>query len=169
MNNELIALRIIHILAGVFWAGTAVYLALILEPKLRQASDEVETAVLQQVSKLSSLWITLSAIVTIGGGFALISRTPGRSFDQLFDNGWGWAIGIGLIASLAAFFLSGWVGVNTAKLRRALLTGGGEVEQAARDLEALIDACHARIALGSRINATLVVIAVGSMASARYV
>ena len=169
MNTELIALRIVHILAGVFWAGAAVYLALVLEPKLREAGDEIEREVLRRVSKLNSLWITLSAIITIGGGFALISRTPGRSFNQLFDNGWGWAIGLGLIASLLAFFLSGWVGASTAKLRRALATGHGEVELAERDLDELLDALRARIALGSKINAALVVVAVGTMAAARYV
>jgi uncharacterized membrane protein len=164
MNTELVVLRILHILAGVFWAGAAVYLALVLEPKLRQAGDELESAVLRQVSKLNSLWITLSAVITIAAGFVLISRTPGRSFDQLFTNGWGTAIGIGLIASLAAFFLSGWVGANTAKLRRAL---AGEASVAS-DAGA-IASYRSRIALGSKVNAALVVIAVGTMAAARYV
>ena len=161
MNTELVVLRIAHILAGVFWAGAAVYLALVLEPKLRQAGDEVERIVLEQVSKLNSLWITLSAVITIGAGFVLITRTPGRDFGQLLTNGWGTAIGIGLIASLAAFFLSGWVGANTAKLRRALGNDGVTAEE--------IAAIRSRIALGSRVNAALVIIAVGTMAAARYV
>jgi uncharacterized membrane protein len=164
VNTELAVLRILHILAGVFWAGAAVYLALVLEPKLRQAGDEIEGAVLRQVSRLNSLWITLSAIVTIAAGFVLIARTPGHSFDQLFTNGWGTAIGIGLIASLAAFFLSGWVGANTAKLRRAL---AGEVSVASD--AAAIASYRSRISLGSKVNAALVVIAVGTMAAARYV
>lgn len=169
MNTELVILRIVHILSGVFWAGAAVYLGVVLEPGLRRAGNEVELAVLRQVSKLNSLWITLSAIITIGSGFFLISRTPGRSFDQLFDNAWGWAIGLGLIASVAAFLLSGWVGANTAKLRRALMAGGGEVELATHDLEELVDEARSRISVGSKVNAVLVVIAVGTMAAARYV
>lgn len=160
MNTELVVLRILHIVAGVFWAGAAVYLAMVLEPKLRALGGEIERDVLRAISKLNSLWITLSAIITIGTGFALISRTPGRTFDQLFSNGWGTAIGIGLIASLFAFFLSGWVGMNTAKLRRALIEGeaGDSVQQ-----------LRSRISLGSQVNAVLVIIAVGTMAAARYV
>ena len=161
MNTELVVLRILHILSGVFWAGAAIYLALVLEPKLRQAGDQVERAVLEQVSKLNSLWITLSALITIGAGLVLIDRTPGRDFGQLFSNGWGTAIGIGLIASLAAFFLSGWVGANTAKLRRLLQSDGAS----AKDIAAV----RSRIALGSKINAVLVIVAVGTMAAARYV
>jgi uncharacterized membrane protein len=160
MNTELVVLRILHILAGVFWAGAAVYLALVLEPKLRMLGGKVESDVLQAISKLNSLWITLSAIITIIAGFALISRTPGREFDQLFSNGWGTAIGIGLVASLLAFFLSGWVGANTAKLRRSL---------ADPETNADLDPLRARIAMGSRVNAVLVVIAVGTMAAARRV
>lgn len=163
MNTELIILRILHILAGVFWAGAAVYLTLVLEPKLRELGGEVERDVLQAISKLNSLWITLSAIVTIVAGFALISRTDGHSFDELFDTGWGMMIGIGLIASLLAFFLSGWVGANTAKLRRALAnvseTTGSPVD---------LDPLRSRIGIGSRVNAVLVIVAVGTMAAARF-
>ncbi len=162
MNTELVVLRIVHIVAGVFWVGTAVYLALVLEPKLRALGNEIERDVLQAISKLNSLWITLSAIVTILFGFALISRTPGREFDQLFSNGWGTAIGIGLIASLLAFFLSGWVGANTAKLRRSL-------QENAQSDDGRLDEIRSKIAMGSRINAVLVIVAVGTMAAARYV
>lgn len=161
MNTELIVLRIIHILSGVFWVGAAVYLTLVLEPKLRRLGNDVEHDVLQAVSKLNSLWITLSAVITMLAGFVLISRTPGRSFEQLFTNGWGWAIGIGLIASVCAFFLSGWVGANTAKLRRGL-SGESAGNQPS------LDAVRGRIAVGSRVNAVLVIIAVGTMAAARY-
>lgn len=167
MNTELVTLRIVHILAGVFWSGAAVYLAFVLEPKLREAGDQIERAVLAQVSKLNSVWITISAIVTIVAGFALISRTPGRSFEQLFDNGWGWAIGLGLIASLIAFFLSGWVGANTAKLRRSLTSS--ESDPANQLDPEQLTSLRSRIALGSKINAIFVVIAVGTMAAARYV
>lgn len=160
MNTELIVLRILHILSGVFWVGAAVYLTLVLEPKLRELGGQVERDVLQAISKLNSLWITLSAIITIVVGFALISRTPGREFDQLFDNGWGMAIGIGLVTSLAAFLLSGWVGASTAKLRRSLLSDPVPDEASLRGL-------RSRIAIGSRLNAVLVIVAVGAMASAR--
>ena len=158
MNSELVVLRILHIVSGVFWAGAAVYLAVVLEPKLRQI---VERDVLQAISKLNSYWITGSAIVTILAGFALISRTPGRSFSELFSNGWGSAIGIGLIASLAAFFLSGMVGASTARLRRGLADGTASAETIAK--------LQGRIAMGSRVNTALVLIAVGTMAAARYV
>jgi uncharacterized membrane protein len=161
MNTELIILRIVHILAGLFWAGAAVYLALVLEPKLRSLGNEIERDVLQAISKLNSLWITLSAVLTIVFGFVLVSRTPGRDFGELFDTAWGTAIGIGLVASLLAFFLSGWVGASTAKLRRSLAAMGVDEPELAR--------LRARIALGSRINAVLVVVAAGTMAAARYV
>ncbi|MDA0677068.1 MAG: hypothetical protein O2788_03570 [Chloroflexi bacterium] len=161
MNSELVVLRILHIVSGVFWAGAAVYLAVVLEPKLRQIGGSVERDVLQAISKLNSYWITGSAIVTILAGFALISRTPGRSFSELFSNGWGSAIGIGLIASLAAFFLSGMVGASTARLRRGLADGTASAETIAK--------LQGRIAMGSRVNTALVLIAVGTMAAARYV
>ncbi len=35
MNIEIAALRSMHIVFGVFWAGSAIFLATILEPRLR--------------------------------------------------------------------------------------------------------------------------------------
>ncbi len=35
MNEEFAILRILHIVFGVFWAGSAIFLATILEPRLR--------------------------------------------------------------------------------------------------------------------------------------
>ena len=162
MNLELIVLRIGHILSGIFWVGAALYLALVLEPKLRRLGGEVEGAVLASISRLNSLWITASATITIVFGLVLIARTPGRSYGDLFSTGWGAAISIGLFASLGAYFLSGYVGALTAKLRRSLNNDPGAT---ASDL----DAVRNRIALLSRLNAILVVIAVGAMASARFV
>ena len=167
MNAELITLRILHIVAGVFWAGAAVYLALVLEPGLRKAGDEVEKQVLKRISRLNGLWITLSAIVTIVGGFVLVSRTPGRDFEQIFSNGWGTAIGIGMIASVLAFLLSGWVGANSARLRRLLAAIGSEGLSSDQQRDAV--SFRSRIAAGSKVNAMLVVVAIGAMASARYV
>ena len=35
MNVEMVVLRLLHIVFGVFWVGSALFLAAILEPRLR--------------------------------------------------------------------------------------------------------------------------------------
>ena len=46
MNEELVVLRIVHILAGVVWAGSAIFLAFILEPRLRTLGPEIQGRVM---------------------------------------------------------------------------------------------------------------------------
>lgn len=41
MNTEFVILRIIHVVFGMFWAGSAVFIATILEPRLRALGPAV--------------------------------------------------------------------------------------------------------------------------------
>jgi hypothetical protein len=140
--------------------GAAIYLAVLLEPRIRSTSADLERQLLNRTSKLNSLWITSAAVVTMLTGFGLISMTPGRRMSDLGSGGWGTMILIGLVTSVAAFFVSGGAGAYTAKLRRGLESGSATEPELAGYRRSL------RI-LGY-VNAVLVVIAVSTMATARY-
>ena len=160
MDVGLVVTRIIHIVSGSFWMGAAIYLAVVLEPKIRSTSVDLERQLLNRISKLNSLWITSAAIVTMVTGMALVSTTPGRSFSDLGNGGWGTMILVGLIASVGAFVVSGMAGAFTAKLRRGLESGGATDQQLAN--------CRRGLSTLGYVNAVLVVIAVGTMATARF-
>jgi uncharacterized membrane protein len=161
LDVGLVITRIIHIIAGTFWVGTAIYLAVLLEPAVRSTSADLERQLLNRTSKLNSLWITGAAIVTMVTGFALVSLTPVRSVSDLGNGGWGTMILVGLIASVAAFVVSGWAGAFTTRLRRGLESGEASDDQLAKYRRGL--------SLLGYLNAVLVIVAVGTMASARYV
>ena len=94
-------------------------------------------------------------------GFALVSMTPGRSFSELGDSAWGTMILIGLVMSVTAFFVSGAAGAFTARLRRGLDSGEMEGQE-----QAIV---RGKLTLLGYLNAVLVIIAVSTMAAARYV
>jgi uncharacterized membrane protein len=161
LDVGLVVTRIIHIISGSFWMGAAIYLAVLLEPAIRSTSSgDLERQLLNRTSKLNSLWITGAAVVTMITGMALVSMTPSRSFSDLGSGGWGTMILIGLIASVAAFFVSGGAGAFTAKLRRGLESGDVSEEQLAGYRRSL--------SILGYVNAVLVIVAVGTMATARY-
>lgn len=168
MDLPLVITRLVHIISGTFWVGAAIYLAVLLEPSIRASSAELERQLLSRTSRLNSLWITSSAVVTIALGFALISMTPGRSMSELGDGGWGTMILVGLLASLAAFFISGFAGMATAKLRRAVESASASAS-ATPGSERQLANFRRRLSLLGYLNAILVVVAVGSMAIARFV
>ena len=172
MDLPLVITRLVHIISGSFWVGAAIYLAVLLEPGIRSGPVELERQLLRRTSKLNSLWITSAAVLTILSGFALISMTPGRSMADLGEPGWGTMILIGLLASLAAFFISGFVGMATAKLRRAFEFASdnpGINLGATPESDQQVASFRRRLSLLGYLNAVLVVVAVGSMAIARFV
>lgn len=140
--------------------GAAIYLAVLLEPRIRSTSGDLERQFLNKTSKLNSLWITSAALVTILSGFALVSITPGRSMSDIGSDRWGTMILIGIMTSVTAFFVSGAAGSFTAKLRRGLETGDSD--------ETELAIYRGKLALLGYLNAILVVIAVSTMAAARY-
>ncbi|MGB1749288.1 MAG: hypothetical protein ACPHK0_05875 [Dehalococcoidia bacterium] len=160
MDVPLVITRFIHVLSGAFWVGAAIYLALILEPRVRSIGPQLEGQLLNLTSKLNSAWITGAAVVTMLSGFALVSMTPGRSFSQLGSNAWGNMILTGLILSLAAFFISGGAGVFSAKLRRGLDAGNVSTDE--------LDRYRRNLSRLSYLNAVIVTIAVATMAAARF-
>ena len=161
MDIGLVITRTLHIVFGSFCVGASVYLAVLLDPRIRSAPIDLERQILNTISKLNSIWITSAAVITIFSGFALVSMTPGRSFSDLGSSSWGLMILVGLVVSVTSFFVSGVAGIFTAKLRRGLDSG------TLNDNElALI---RGKLTLLGYINAVLVIIAIGSMAVARYV
>ena len=160
MDVGLVVTRIIHIVAGSFWVGASIYLAILLEPRIRATSGDLERQFLNKTSKLNSLWITSAAVVTILSGFVLVSTTPGRSMSDIGSGDWGTMILIGIMTSVTAFFVSGAAGAFTAKLRRGLESGDAD--------EAELAIYRSKLTLLGYLNAILVVIAVSTMAAARY-
>ena len=99
------------------------------------------------------------AAVTILVGILLVFRMD--RLDNLFDTNWGLAITAGLVASVLAL-ASGIAAMSTTKK----LIGTG---QDPADEQAAVDSLSARATLLARITAVLVVIAVVTMAAARFV
>jgi hypothetical protein len=166
MSTELVVLRILHIVPGAFWVGGAIFVAFILEPALRRLGPPIEGPVFSSLGRVVGPAMTVNGLVTIAFGLVLVSRTPGRSFDQLFANGWGTAIGIGLVAAVLAFGAGTITGMQSAALARIARTISPGTSPAP-DVAARIERAKVNLRLAGRANAVLVIVAVGSMASAR--
>ncbi len=160
MDTEVAIMRILHIVPGAVWVGSAVFVAFILNPRLRALGPEVERPVTAAVNKLIAPMVTGAAVITILVGFTLMSRTPGRGFDELFDTGWGWAIGIGILASIVALGFGGITGMSQARIRR--------INQPETSMFQL-DGLERRVRIYEKMHAVFAVIAVGTMGAARFV
>ena len=153
MNFELVTIRVVHILVGVIWAGSAIFLAGFLDPRLRALGPDVHRRVLEALYLPLRLVLEGGGAITILVGIVLVFRL--QRIDDLFDTNWGWAITIGLVTSVIAH-TTGVLALSSLKK-----LSGAEEAEASR----LSD----RATTLARMTAVLVTVAVVTMAAARFV
>lgn len=166
MNLEFILLRILHIVGGTVWAGGAVYVAFILSPNLDRLGPDIRGSVMKAVSRATTSLLTGAGTITIFAGIALTLRMRQNFFTTWFNSEWGWAIFTGMVISIAAIGLGGIVGANVKRLAKL----SSEIEGRSPSNEEMtnMSAMSKRISYISKISAVLVIIALITMASARY-
>jgi hypothetical protein len=167
----LILLRLIHILSGVFWAGTAMFNAAFLIPAVR-ALGPAGGPVMQEIAGKRKLpvYFLVAGLLTVLSGFGLYWHD-----SQGFTNGFmrsrgGMTFGIGAVLALVAVFLGIFVvtpaAMRAGKLGAAIAAGGKPPtpEQAAEMQQ--LQATLGKMALVAAGLLTLTTIA---MAVGRYV
>ena len=159
MDVELVILRILHIGFGVFWVGSALFMSLILEPRLRALGPAIQRPVMMAIAPIMGPAVGISGGITIAAGITLYLRLPRGGLDRLFDDAWSWAIfaygfGIGVAVTTA----------RMAKLGRSIVEG----EPPSPEVMGQMQRLSSRVRLFVRLAATLLVIAVISMAPARF-
>jgi uncharacterized membrane protein len=165
METELIVLRIGHILPGVLWIGTAIFMAVLLEPTLRALGPMVQGPVMAKLSGVLAPVMMGSAIVSIVLGFALVARTPGREFGDLFSGGWGQMIGAGIVTTAIAAISGMMIALSSKRL--AII---GQSIEGAPSMEQITEmlGLQTRIRLLGRITAAAGAVALAVMSAARF-
>lgn len=167
----IIALRLIHILAGSFWVGALLFVAGFLMPAVR-ASGAAGGAVMGQLMRARKLpqFMMTAGVLTLLSGFGLVYVLAGSTGLQWFTIGPGRAIGIGAVLTIAAMTLGLAVNMPTA---RRLARIAAELQKAGRPPTAgetaRVEALQARLNRAAAAAAILLVGAAACMAVARYV
>ena len=87
MDAEILVIRLLHIVPGVIWAGTAVFMALVLGPRLRGAGTLSDLAAHGGIARDAVRVMNIAGGVTVVFGLALTWRMDG--FSLLFSSAWG--------------------------------------------------------------------------------
>ena len=171
MTAELIVLRLVHVLGGVFWAGSAIFSWLFLTPALAgvgPAAGQVMGA-LQRRGLFTALPVV--ALLTIGSGLRLMWIGSGGFAAAYFASGPGLTLALAGAAAIVAFLLSLLV-TRPASVRAAAL--GGAIAAATDDAErarlvARLDAARRTATVAGVAGGVLLTLAVVGMGVARYV
>ena len=160
MNIEFMSLRIIHIVSGTFWVGSALFMVLIFLPRLRGLAPDTRDTVMEEIVRPWSTVMGAAAVVTIAVGVTLALRLRWGHLDTFLSTGWGLAILIGFISAILSMALGGRFDSTLRQIR-----SGHERQLVAADTERLVNS----MTWSLRLSTLFVVIAVGSMAAARFV
>lgn len=169
MDIILIALRLIHILAGIFWAGGGITAAAFITPSARVLGPDGGKFMQQLLRQKFSMWMGIASILTVLAGIALYWRA-----SLGFQIAWmiapsGLTLTIGALAGLIASGEGQFIIAPTTARMQALAkemqaaSGPPKPEQIA-EMEKL----QMRLGQAGVRSAILLVISVVGMAIARY-
>lgn len=162
MNVLTLLLRLIHILSGVLWAGSAMFLLFFLGPAVQASGPDggkVMQTLLTRTRIITAL--TAAAVLTAASGIWLYVRSSGGFHPAWMSTGTGITLTIGAIFGLLAFGHAASVisptNIQMASLAREIQAGGGppSEEQMAR-----LQGLQAKLARNSPILTTLLILAV---------
>ena len=171
MNFLAIFLRLIHILGGVYWAGTMFFLVTFLEPSLRSLGPDGGKVMIRFFERGYLKLLPAVAVITmLSGAWLLWIVSAG------FDSAWlGSRVGMAFSTGAAAALVAVIVG---RVIMRPAAAGMWDIarrlpqepDEAKRNgLMAEMGQLRGKTVLGARIVFALLVVAVGMMAVARYI
>jgi uncharacterized membrane protein len=165
-----LALRLIHIVSGVFWAGAVFLMVGFIFPSVRDAGPGAAPFMQQVQRRRLPVFMNAAAGLTMLSGLILYGRAIAMTDGAWARTNSAMLFGIGGLATIIAAIIGGAFvsrsGVRLGKLGEAIQATGRppSAEQAAE-----MAALQVKMGKAMRIVAALLLIAVITMATARYI
>lgn len=168
MDPILVLARLLHIGLGVFWAGTAMFIAAYLNPAMAAAGPDGAKVGLGLISRGFLNVFPATAIGTVLSGLYLLGKAAGGTPGYM-GTPTGIAYSIGMLSAIGALFV-GLTRIRPSMLKVAALAPTiGAAPAADRDrIMAEVQELRGRAARGGRAVAWMLAIAVATMAVGRY-
>ena len=170
MDIPLIIARVLHIGAGVFWAGSLLFISRFLNPAVAE-SGPAGGQVMQAIGKRGiTAAIPASAIITILAGIYLFYRVS-AGFDNVYmSSGPGITYSIGGTSAIIALLIGGTIVRSSIdKMLHLGATLGSTPESERGAIMAEMNALRQKNHSATRIVSVLLMITVFCMAIGRYV
>jgi hypothetical protein len=168
----MLVFRILHIGAGVAWAGSVFMLVVLIQPSAAGIGPAASPFMMELLArrKLISWLLSLAGTTIVAGLFLYWKDWHDRaSFGDFVSSGFGVALTIGAVAAIGAF-LVGLFGTKPSAARlielatRAAASEGGPPPEVAQEIPRI----QARMKTLARVSFALIVVAVLAMSTARY-
>ena len=165
----MLLLRILHIVAGVYWAGAVFFFVTFLEPSLRDTGPDGGKVMGAMIRRGYMTAMPIMALITILSGIDLMRRVSGNFAGEWFATRPGMTLSTGAVAAVLALLIGVVVMRPTAVRIGALAAEAQGLDGPARESRmAEAGALRDRARVVGRGVALLLVVSVVAMAAARY-
>lgn len=170
MDTYMVVLRILHILAGVFWVGAALMTTLFLQPTAQDLGPAAGPFMAHLAGKKRLVdWVLRAAGLTVLAGVLMYWRVSGGLDGDWLTSAPGVSLTIGALCGIAAFSLG--LAVVKPTIMATLAIGRDVAESGGPptpEQGAALQALQSRGKTVGRIVVPLLIVAVSGMAASRY-
>lgn len=170
MSSLNLVLHVLHIVAGVVWAGGAILMGFFVSPAVMATRPE-SGRFMQQLAGPGRLpvWMMIASWITVLCGVAMFAPSMGALDPGVMRTPRGMTLSVGALLGLGAFFEGLFVNAPSAGRIGAIgqaiaASGKGPTPEQAQQLQAL----QGKLARGTARGAVLLLLTVTLMAAARW-
>ena len=165
MDVYAVVLRVIHIVCGVFWAGTAFFNVIVLEPAVNAAGQEGQKTMGAIMRLGLTMLLGITSGLTMVSGLLLYGKDSSGFTMAWIGSPQGLVLTLGSLTGIAGGIIGGAMGGRAGKKLTDLgaevaQAGGKPTDAQASQMAALRNQLH----LGGQIQAMLLLVAVLCMA-----
>jgi hypothetical protein len=168
--TSLIILRLIHILFGVFWAGTATFMAFFLIPALKADPATLGKVGAAMNARGVHKYLGIAAVLTLLSGLWMLWIVSGGDIGAYartrHGHGFTTAGGLAILAFLGGLLFARPLGIKAGVIGAQMATATDPAEK--QRLGAEMAAVAKKSAIATTIVVALLLVAVAGMAVARY-
>jgi uncharacterized membrane protein len=171
MDDQTITLllRLIHILAGIFWVGAIFLIAGFLLPTARATGRDggrfMQHLMLQ---RRLPVFLAIAMLLTVLSGFAMYGRLVAATNGAWAGTPPAMAYGAGGLAAILGALVGGLVSGRAARRMAAIGQSATQKGGPSAEEQAEMERLQKRMALGSWLVAAFLAFSAGTMAVARY-
>ena len=167
MQGELLLLRLVHVLGGVFWVGSGIFTAFFLLPAMAPTGPAAGQIMANLAQRRLFVVLPTVAVLTMLSGLRLMMITAAGRSDY-FASRSGMTYSISATAAVVGFFLSLLI-ARPGSVRIGMLSQQAAADPASRErVAAEIAVIQRRVKNSSVLAVALLIFAAAGMAVARY-
>jgi hypothetical protein len=171
MISLLLVLRLVHIISGVYWAGTLMFFVTFLEPSLRALGPDGGKVMMELAKRRYLVILPSIAALTILSGLWLMWIVSDGFQPAWMGSRFGIVLSSGALAAVLAFAIGVFVmrpaAMRTMKLAANMAQVSDDATRIARMAE--MQSLRERSVVAARTVAGLLALVVAAMAVARYI